>query len=197
VRGQRHAPADFYPRERPCTDCTESLVGPRASLDRCGKSRPHQDSIPRSPILWSVAIPTELPGPRNVELFLWKLNLFLFRPCPLLVCAPLSLIPCTCITDFLIPLRCIHPTFDMLSSTSFYIKMEVKPAPEIMYIFFIHAQSLMCLMIFNKVFIPLTRLAIYKFLLLKMHKCVHSIIMPFSVALHSCTEVTHTFLQPE
>ena len=38
-------------------------MGPRAGLDRCGKSRPHQDSIsaPSSP--QPVAIPTELPGP--------------------------------------------------------------------------------------------------------------------------------------
>jgi hypothetical protein len=39
-------------------------VGPRAGLDGCGQSRPHRDSIagPSSP--QSVAIPTELPGPR-------------------------------------------------------------------------------------------------------------------------------------
>jgi hypothetical protein len=37
VGGQRHAPAAL-PRERPGTRCI-SLVGPRADLDRCGKSR--------------------------------------------------------------------------------------------------------------------------------------------------------------
>jgi hypothetical protein len=38
-------------------------VGPRAGLDRCGKSRPHRYSIsgPSSP--WPVVISTELPGP--------------------------------------------------------------------------------------------------------------------------------------
>jgi hypothetical protein len=40
-------------------------VGPRAGLDRCGKSRPHRDSIPDRPARSSVAIPTELPGPHN------------------------------------------------------------------------------------------------------------------------------------
>jgi hypothetical protein len=40
-------------------------VGPRASLDRCGKSRPRWDSIPRPSSLWPVTIPTELPGPHN------------------------------------------------------------------------------------------------------------------------------------
>jgi hypothetical protein len=46
VRGQRHAPAAFYPGERPGTHCTVGWVGPRADLDRCGKSRAHRDSIP-------------------------------------------------------------------------------------------------------------------------------------------------------
>jgi hypothetical protein len=39
-RGQRHASAAFYPRERPGTHCTGGWVGPKAGLDRCGKSRP-------------------------------------------------------------------------------------------------------------------------------------------------------------
>ena len=39
-------PGRFYPRERPGTHCTGGWVGPRAGLDRCGKSRPHRDSIP-------------------------------------------------------------------------------------------------------------------------------------------------------
>jgi hypothetical protein len=34
VRGQRHAPAALYPRERtPGTHCTGGWVGPRAGLD--------------------------------------------------------------------------------------------------------------------------------------------------------------------
>jgi len=39
------------------------LGGPRAGLTG-GKSRPHRDSIPDLPARSSVAIPTELPGPR-------------------------------------------------------------------------------------------------------------------------------------
>ena len=35
------------PRERPGTHCTGGWVGLRACLDRCGKSRPHRNSIPR------------------------------------------------------------------------------------------------------------------------------------------------------
>ena len=40
VRDQRQAPAALYSRERPGTHCTGGWVGPRAGLDRCGKSRP-------------------------------------------------------------------------------------------------------------------------------------------------------------
>ena len=36
----------LYPRKRPGTHCIGGWVGPRAGLDRCGKSRPHRDSIP-------------------------------------------------------------------------------------------------------------------------------------------------------
>jgi len=39
VRGQRHAPATLYLWGRPSTHCTGGWVGPRASLDRCGKSQ--------------------------------------------------------------------------------------------------------------------------------------------------------------
>jgi hypothetical protein len=42
-----HALAALYPWERPGTQCTGGWVGPRAGLDRCRKSRPHRDSIPR------------------------------------------------------------------------------------------------------------------------------------------------------
>ena len=40
--------AALYPRKRPGTHCTGGWVGPRAGLDRCGKSHPpplHRDSI--------------------------------------------------------------------------------------------------------------------------------------------------------
>ena len=45
MRGQPHAPAALYPRERPGTHCTGSWVGPRAGLDRWGKSRPPPTGI--------------------------------------------------------------------------------------------------------------------------------------------------------
>ena len=48
VRGQRHAPTALYPRERPGTHCTEGWMGPRAGLDRCGKSRPPPGFDPRT-----------------------------------------------------------------------------------------------------------------------------------------------------
>jgi hypothetical protein len=44
--GSASRPDRFLPRERPSTHCTGGWVGPRAGLDRCGKSRPHRDSIP-------------------------------------------------------------------------------------------------------------------------------------------------------
>jgi hypothetical protein len=46
MRGQRHAPAAFYPWEKPVTQCTGGWVGPGAGLDSCGESRPRRDSIP-------------------------------------------------------------------------------------------------------------------------------------------------------
>jgi len=42
-------------------------VGPRAGLDRCGKSRPYRDSIPGSSSQLQVAIPTELPRSLEVQ----------------------------------------------------------------------------------------------------------------------------------
>jgi len=48
VGGQRKAPAALLP-ERPGTHCIGGWVSPRAGLDRCGKLRPHRDSIPGPP----------------------------------------------------------------------------------------------------------------------------------------------------
>ena len=56
-------PRLHFTRERPGTQCTVGWVGPRAVLDKCGKSRPHRNSIPNRPARSSVAIPTELPVP--------------------------------------------------------------------------------------------------------------------------------------
>jgi hypothetical protein len=41
-------PRPLYPRERPGTDCIGGWVGPRAGLDRYGKSRPPQGLDPRT-----------------------------------------------------------------------------------------------------------------------------------------------------
>jgi len=41
-------PRPFYPLERPGTHCTGGCVGPRAGLDRCGKSRPPSGFDPRT-----------------------------------------------------------------------------------------------------------------------------------------------------
>ena len=50
VGDQRHAPATLSPRKRSETHST-GWLGPRALLDGCEESRPHQDSIsaPDSP----------------------------------------------------------------------------------------------------------------------------------------------------
>ena len=48
MRGQPHAPAALYPRERPVSHCTGGWVGPRAGLYRCGKSRPPPGFDPRT-----------------------------------------------------------------------------------------------------------------------------------------------------
>jgi len=50
VSGQQHAPAAFYPRERPGTHFTRGWVGPRAGLDgRKISSPPGFDPGPSSP----------------------------------------------------------------------------------------------------------------------------------------------------
>ena len=48
MRGQRHAPAALYRRERTGTHWTGGWVSPRAGLDRCGKSRPPPGFDPRT-----------------------------------------------------------------------------------------------------------------------------------------------------
>ena len=66
VRGQRHAPAVLPPGKRHATHSTGGWVGPRAGMDRCGKSRPHQDSIPRPSSPQRVAVPTTLSWPTPI-----------------------------------------------------------------------------------------------------------------------------------
>jgi hypothetical protein len=61
VGDQHHAPAAFT-LERLGTHCTGGWVGLGAGLDRCGKSRPHRDSIPGPFSPYRVAIPSRHPG---------------------------------------------------------------------------------------------------------------------------------------
>jgi hypothetical protein len=79
VRGQRHAPAAFYPRESPGNHCTVGWVGPRVGLDNCGKSRPHRDSIPdrpaRSQSLYRLSYPAH--GSGIIRSYLRSCNLLL------------------------------------------------------------------------------------------------------------------------
>jgi hypothetical protein len=49
VSGQQHAPNALNPRERPGNHCTGGWVGPRAGLDRCGKSRANGIRSPDRP----------------------------------------------------------------------------------------------------------------------------------------------------
>ena len=49
VSGQQQVPAEIYSRERPGTQCTRGWVGPRARLDRCGKSGPPWIRFPDRP----------------------------------------------------------------------------------------------------------------------------------------------------
>ena len=46
VGGQRQVPAALLQGKRRVTHFIGGWVGPRAVLGRCGKSRPHRDSIP-------------------------------------------------------------------------------------------------------------------------------------------------------
>ena len=70
MRGQLHFSAAIYPRERAGTHCTGGWVGPRAGLDKCGKSRHHRHSIPRPSSPYPVDIPTTLPGPCMVDIYI-------------------------------------------------------------------------------------------------------------------------------
>jgi len=61
--GQHHAPAALAVGRRPGTLCTGGWVGPRASLDGCGKSLLHQDLIPIPSGPEQVAILTTVSQP--------------------------------------------------------------------------------------------------------------------------------------
>jgi len=57
---QLHALEALPLGKRPHIYCTEGWVGPRASMNKCRKSRRHRDSIPRPSNPYRVAAPTEL-----------------------------------------------------------------------------------------------------------------------------------------
>jgi len=63
VGGQRHAPTALPLGKRPGTLSTGGWVGPRADLDNCGKSLPHQDLFRRPFSTQRFAIPTTLTRP--------------------------------------------------------------------------------------------------------------------------------------
>ena len=64
MSGQQHAPATLYPGKDPVPILEEAGWAP-GPVWTGGKTRPHRDSIPDRPARSSVAIPTELPGPRS------------------------------------------------------------------------------------------------------------------------------------
>ena len=72
--GQRHALVVLYPRESPIMHCTGGWKGPRAGLDRYGKSRLHRDSIPGPSSPYPVAIRTTLPCPHNRMIQIYKIT---------------------------------------------------------------------------------------------------------------------------
>jgi len=72
VRGQRHALAALYPRERPGTHCTGGWVSHRTGLYRGGKFRPYRDLIP-GPSSYT-AIPTTLPGSHTDKGYVLKVT---------------------------------------------------------------------------------------------------------------------------
>ena len=63
MRGQRHAPATLYPRERHPYPLYRRLGGPQGRSGRAENLVPSGIRSPDRPARRSVTIPTELPGP--------------------------------------------------------------------------------------------------------------------------------------
>jgi hypothetical protein len=57
-------PRPLYPRERNRTHSIGGWVGPRAGLGKCGKNRPHRNSIPGTPPRSESLYRLSYPGPR-------------------------------------------------------------------------------------------------------------------------------------
>jgi hypothetical protein len=51
-------PWPLYPWEKPGTHCIGGWVGPRAALERCGKSCPHRDLIPNMVVVITIVLHT-------------------------------------------------------------------------------------------------------------------------------------------
>jgi hypothetical protein len=67
VGGQYRAPAALRPGKRPSIHCTWGWVGPRASLDRCRKSRPQTvEPVARRYTDWAILAPLCI-GERNKQ----------------------------------------------------------------------------------------------------------------------------------
>jgi hypothetical protein len=64
VSGQQHAPTAVYPRERPGNPFVQDAGWAPGPVWTGGKSRPTGIRSPDRPARSSLAIPTELPGPR-------------------------------------------------------------------------------------------------------------------------------------
>jgi hypothetical protein len=63
-------PRSLYPRERPGTHCRGGWVGPKAGLDRCGKSRLRSPDRPaRSESLYRLSYPGPQVGNRNSQIY--------------------------------------------------------------------------------------------------------------------------------
>jgi len=70
---QSHAPASLNPGKRPGKLFTDGWVGPRAGVDKYGKSHsPHRVPIPGPFIPWRVAIPTDLSRPATINMHVKK-----------------------------------------------------------------------------------------------------------------------------
>ena len=65
MSGQQHTQAALYPGKDPVDILQEAGWSP-GPVWTGRKSRPHRDSISNRPARSSVAIPTELPGPRQI-----------------------------------------------------------------------------------------------------------------------------------
>jgi len=63
----------FTPGKDPVPILQETGLAP-GQVWTGGKSRPHRDSIPDRPVPSSVAIPTELPGPRHSQYSKYKIS---------------------------------------------------------------------------------------------------------------------------